>query len=109
MRYILLATLLVTTGCAPSATPDTTSVAKMKDICLTMAASYKAAKNRKDKIESLAADKKGIGIEEAFFSWPSLAAERIKNLSDANAASKKMRDLERSMKNKNCEGIQNLD
>ena len=109
MRYILLATLLVTTGCAPSATPDTTSVAKTKDICSDMAASYKAAKNRKDKIESLAADKKSTGIEEAFFSWPSLAAERIKNLSDANAASKKMRDLKRAMKSKNCEGIQNLD
>ena len=109
MRYILFATLLVTIGCAPSATPDTTSLAKTKGICSTMAASYKAAKNRKDKIESSAADKKSIGIEEALFSWPSLAAERIKNLSDANAASKKMRDLERSMKNKNCEGIQNLD
>ena len=108
MRYILLATLLVTTGCSPSATPETTSVAKTKDICSTMAASYKAAKNRKDKIGLLAADKKSIGIEEALFSWPSLAAERIKNLSDANAASKKMRDLERSMKNKDCEGIQNL-
>ena len=109
MRYILLATLLVTTGCSPSATPETTSVAKTKDICSTMAASYKAAKNRKDKIGSLAADKKSTGIKDAFFSWPSLAAERIKNLSDANAASKKMRDLERSMKNKNCEGFQNLD
>ena len=109
MRYILIATLLVTTGCAPSATPDATSVVETKDICSTMAASYKAAKNREDKIGLLAANKKGIGIEEAFFSWPSLAAERIKNLSDANAISKKIRDLERSMKNKNCEGIQNLD
>ena len=108
MRYILFATLLVTIGCAPSATPDTTSLAETKGICSTMAASYKTAKNRKDEIELLAANK-NIGIEEALFSWPSLAAERIKTLSDANAVSKKMRDLERAMKKNNCGGIQILD
>ena len=109
MRYFLLATLLVTIGCAPSATPDTTSVANTKAICSTLAASYEAAKNRKNKIESLANDRENIGIEEALFSWPSMAAERIKNLSDANAASKKMRDLKKDMKKQDCEGLKNLD
>ena len=109
MRYFLLATLIVTIGCAPSATPDTTSVANTKAICSTLAASYEAAKNRKNKIESLANDRENIGIEEALFSWPSMAAERIKNLSDANAASKKMRDIKKDMKKQNCEGLENLD
>ena len=109
MRYFLLATLLVTIGCAPSATPDTTSVANTKANCSTLAASYEAAKNRKNKIESLSNNRKNIGIEEALFSWPSMAAERIKNLSDANAASKKMRDLKKDMKKRNCEGLKNLD
>tara|TARA_Y200000002_G_C22453837_1_gene567480 strand:- start:137 stop:466 length:330 start_codon:yes stop_codon:yes gene_type:complete len=109
MRYFLLASLLVTIGCAPSATPNTTSIANTKAICSTLAASYEAAKTRKNKIESLANDRKNIGIEEALFSWPSMAAERIKNLSDANAASKKMRDLKKDMKKRNCEGLENLD
>ena len=109
MRYILMATLLVTLGCAPSGNRDTTSIAKTKANCLSMAAAYKAAKSRKNEIELLATEKKRIDMEEALFSWPSMVAERIGHLSDANAASKKMRDLKKEMKKRNCEGLENLD
>ena len=109
MRRILIATLLVATGCAPSGNRDTISVTETKAACSSMAAAHRAAKSRKNQIEALAVDKRGIDIEEALFSWPSIVAERIGNLSDANAASKKMRELKKEMKNRNCEGIENLD
>ena len=90
-------------GVQPAAKLDTASATKNETKCAELAASYKTAKNRKAEIETKTADKQSLDIEEAIFSWPSMLAKRIDEISDANAASKKMRDLKKEKK-QNCEG-----
>ena len=109
MRYILVLPVITVLGCVPAANPDATSASKNEPTCESMAASYEAAKNRKTEIEAKTADKQSVGIEEAVFSWPSMVVKRLDEFSDANAASKKMRDLKKAMKKKNCEGVEKLD
>ena len=109
MRYILVLPVITVLGCAPAANLDAKSVSKNKPTCESMAASYEAAKNRKTEIEAKTADKQSVDIEEAVFSWPSLVVKRLDEFSDANAASKKMRDLKKAMKKQNCEGGEKLD
>ena len=105
MRYIFLLPVISVLGCSPAAKMDTASVTKNETKCAELAASYKTAQNRKIEIEARAAEKQSLDIEEAIFSWPSMLAKRIDDISDANVASKKMRELKKEMVKKNCESI----
>ena len=105
MRYIFLLPVISVLGCSPTAKMDTASVTKNETRCAELAASYKTAQNRKAEIEKRTAEKQSLDIEEAIFSWPSMLAKRIDEISDANVASKKMRELKKEMAKKNCESI----
>ena len=109
MRFILVLPLITVLGCSPAAKLDTASVTKNETKCAELAASYKTAENRKAEIEKKTKDKQSVDIEEAIFSWPSMLAKRIDEISDANLASKKMRELEKEMVKRNCEGVEKLD
>ena len=103
MRYIFLLPVISVLGCSPAAKLDTASVTRNETRCAELATSYKTAQNRKIEIETRAAEKQSLDIEEAIFSWPSMLAKRIDDISDANVASKKMRELKKEMAKKNCE------
>ena len=109
MRFILVLPVITVLGCSPAAKLDTASATKNETKCAELAASYKTAKNRKAEIEKKTEDKQSIDIEEAIFSWPSMLAKRIDEISDASLASKKMRDLKKEMVKRNCEGVEKLD
>ena len=109
MRNILILPVITVLGCSPAAKLDTASATKNETKCAELAASYKAAQNRKAEIEKKTGEKQSVDIEEAVFSWPSLLAERIGEISDENVASKKMRELKKEMAKKNCEGVEKLD
>ena len=109
MRYIFLLPVISVLGCSPAAKMDTASVTKNETKCAELAASYKTAQNRKIEIETRAAEKQSLDIEEAIFSWPSILARRINEISDANVTSKKMRELKKEMAKKNCEDVEELD
>ena len=105
MRFILVLPVITILGCSPATKLDIASATKNETKCAELAASYKTAQNRKAEIEKNTAEKQGLDIEEAIFSWPSMLAERIDNISDANVASKKMRELKKEMAKKNCDSI----
>ena len=105
MRYIFLLPVISVLGCSPAAKLDTASVTKKETRCAELAASYKTAQNRKSEIETRTAEKQSLDIEEAIFSWPSMLAKRIDEISDANVASKKMRELKKEMAKQNCDSV----
>ena len=109
MRFILVLPVITVLGCSPAAKLDTASATKNETKCTELAASYKAAQNRKAEIEKKTEEKQSVNIEEAIFSWPSMLAKRIDEISDANVASKKMRELKKEMAKENCEGVKELD
>ena len=109
MRIIFVLPVITVLGCSPTAKLDTTSAAKNEAKCAELAASYNTAQNRKAEIEKKTGEKQGVDIEEAFFSWPSMLAKKIDEISDANVTSKKMRELKKEMAKKNCEGVEKLD
>ena len=109
MRYIFLLPVISALGCSPAAKMDTASVTKNETKCAELAASYKIAQNRKAEIETRTTEKQGLDIEEAIFSWPSMLAKKINEISDANVASKKMRELKKEMAKQNCGGVENPD
>ena len=100
--YILISVL----GCSPAAKIDTASVTKNETRCAELGASYKTAQNRKAEIETRTAEKQSLDIEEAIFSWPSMLAKKIDEISpDANVyASKKMREKMSPEKTRNGQG-----
>ena len=105
MRYIILLPVIFVLGCSPAAKLNTASVTKNETRCAELAASYKTAQNRKSEIETSTAEKQSFDIEDAIFSWPSMLAKRIDEISDANVASKKMRELKKEMARHNCKGV----
>ena len=109
MRIILVLPVISVLGCSPAAKQDTASAAKNEAKCAELASSYNTAQNRKAEIEEKTGEKQGVDIEEAIFSWPSMLAKKIDEISDANATSKKMRELKKEMAKKNCEGVEKLD
>ena len=109
MRIILVLPVITVLGCSPAAKLDTASATKNETKCAELAASYKTAQNRKAEIEKKTGEKQSVDIEEAVFSWPSLLAERIGEISDENVASKKMRELKKEMAKQNCKGVEKLD
>ena len=109
MRIILVLPVIIVLGCSPAAKLDTASATKNETKCAELAASYKTAQNRKAEIEKKTGEKQSVDIEEAVFSWPSLLAERIGEISDENVASKKMRELKKEMAKQNCKGVEKLD
>ena len=109
MRIILVLPVITVLGCSPAAKLDTASATKNETKCAELVASYKTAQNRKSEIETRTAEKQSVDIEEAIFSWPSMLAKRIDEISDANVASKKMRELKKEMAKQNCKGVGNLD
>ena len=109
MRFILVLPVITILGCSPAAKLDTVSVTKNETKCAELAASYKTAQNRKAELEKMTEEKQSVDIEEAIFSWPSMLAKRINEISDANVASKKMRELKKEMAKKNCSGLEKLD
>ncbi len=109
MRFILLLPVITVLGCSPATKLDTASAKKNETKCAELAASYETAQNRKAEIEKKTEEKQGVDIEEAIFSWPSMLATRIGEISDANVASKKMRELKKEMAKINCEGVEKLD
>ena len=109
MRFILVLPVITVLGCSPAAKLDTASATKKETECAELAASYKTAQNRKAEIEKKAEEKQSVDIEEAIFSWPTMLAKRIGEISDANVASKKMSELKKEMVKKNCEVVEKLD
>ena len=109
MRYIFLLPVISVLGCSPAAKMDTASVMKNETRCAELAASYEKAKNRKTELETRTEEKNSVDIAEAVFSWPSLLAERIGEISDENVASKKMRELKKEMAKQTCKGVEKLD
>ena len=109
MRYIFLLPIIFVLGCSPAAQLDTASVMKNETRCAELAASYEKAKNRKTELETRAEEKNSVDIAEAVFSWPSMLAKRIGEISDENVASKKMRELKKEMAKQNCKGVEKLD
>ena len=109
MRFILVLPVITVLGCSPAAKLDTESATKNETKCAELADSYKTAQNRKAEIEKKTREKQSIDIEEAIFSWPSMLAEKIDEISDANVTSKKMRELKKEMAKKNCEDVEELD
>ena len=108
MRFILVLPVITILGCSPAAKLDTASTTKNETKCAELAASYKTAQNRKAELEEMAEEKQSVDIEEAIFSWPSMLAKKIEEMSDANVASKKMRELKKEMARKNCVGFEKL-
>ena len=109
MRFILVLPVIAVLGCSPATKVDTASATKNETKCAELAASYKTAQNRKAEIEKKTGEKQSVDIEKAIFSWPSMLAKRINEISDANVASKKMRELKKEMAKKNCKGIGKTD
>ena len=109
MRFILVLPVITILGCSPAAKLDTASATKNETKCAELSASYEMAQNRKAEIEKRTEEKQRVDIEEAIFSWPSMLAKRIDEISDANVASKKLRDLKKEMAKKNCVGVEKLD
>ena len=109
MRIILVLPVITVLGCSPAAKLDTASATKNETKCAELAASYKTAQNRKAGLEKKTGEKQSVDIEEAIFSWPSMLAKKIDEISDANVTSKKMRELKKEMAKKNCEGAEKLD
>ena len=109
MRFILVLPVITVLGCSPAAKLDTESATKNETKCAELADSYKTVQNRKAEIEKRTGEKQSVDIEEAIFSWPSMLAKRIGEISDANVTSKKMRELKKEMAKKNCEGVEKLD
>ena len=109
MRIILILPVITVLGCSPAAKLDTESATKNETKCAELAVSYETAQNKKTEIKKRTEEKQSVDIEEAIFSWPSMLAKRIDEISDANVASKKMRDLKKEMAKKNCVGVEKLD
>ena len=109
MRIILVLPVITVLGCSPAAKLDAASAAKNETKCAELAASHKTAQNRKAEIEKKTGEKPSVDIEEAIFSWPSMLAKKIDEISNANVTSKKMRELKKEMTKKNCEGVEKLD
>ena len=109
MRFISILTIITVLGCSPAAKLDTQSATKNETKCAELAASYETAQNRKAEIEKRTGEKQSVDIEEAIFSWPSMLAKRIDEISDANVTSKKLRELKKEMAKKDCEGVEKLD
>ena len=105
MRYIFLLPVITVLGCTPAAKLDTASVTKNETKCAELAASYEKAKNRKAELETKTEEKHSVDIAEAVFSWPSMLAKRIDEISDANVATKKMRELKKEMAKQNCKSV----
>ena len=108
MRFILVLPVITILGCSPAAKLDTASATKNENKCAELSASYEMAQNRKAEIEEGTEKKQHVDIEEAIFSWPSMLAKKINEISDANVASKKMRELKKEMVRKNCASIDKL-
>ena len=109
MRFILVLPVITILGCSPTAKLDTASATKNQTKCAKLAISYESARNRKAEIEKRTEEKQSVDIEEAIFSWPSMLAKRINEISEANVVSKKMRELKKEMAKINCEGVEKLD
>ena len=109
MRFILVLPVITILGCSPATKLDIASATKNETKCAELSASYEMAQNRKAEIEKRTEEKQRVDIEEAIFSWPSMLAQRIDEISDANVASKKMRELKKEMARKNCAGVEKLD
>ena len=109
MRFILVLPVITVLGCSPAEKLDTASTTKNETKCAELATLYETARNKKAEIEKRTEEKQSVDIEEAIFSWPSMLAKRIDEISDANIATKKMRDLKKEMAKKNCAGVEKLD
>ena len=108
MRFTLLLPVITVLGCGPTAKLDTASTKRNETKCAELSTSYETAQNRKAEIEKQTEEKQNVDIEEAFFSWPSILAKRLDEISDANVASKKMRELKKEMAKINCKGVEKL-